>query len=226
MEIDKLDAVGILRVRDQDELTPRGSCFLFRSDIMALTAAHCLPDSIEPEAISVFFPRLGRTMTAQRVERHPKADIAALFFDGEDARTSSGFPTTAFWDGVVETRIGADFFAYGYPIDGPDDAATESPVARLVIGYLQRFMNYASPAGYEFLAGEMNVAAWSGLSGAPLFLSPTMVLGVVAGSIDSQFGTAVMLHGVAEWLNAVSPDRGRAWELSRRPGRPWNLGRR
>jgi S1-C subfamily serine protease len=234
-----LDAVGIVLALVNDEWEPQGSCFLFRSDALALTAAHCVPDALE--SFAVHLPHLGRNLPVAQIERHPTADIAMLFCVGEDALTEAGGPATAFLDGVGNWSMGESFYAYGYPTEGPTEDSTGVPVPRLFTGNFQRFMPYVSPRGYRFLAGEMSIPSPDGLSGGPLFrpAAPRMVLGVAAANLDSyavidsivdvddqgqgyrekslrviRYGLAVMLSGVADWLNERSPHRpGSGWVL-------------
>jgi Trypsin-like peptidase domain len=244
----QLDAVGIVVAQVNDEWDAQGSCFLFRSDALALTAAHCVPEALEPFAVQL--PHLGTTLPVERIERHPAADIAMLFCTGEDTLTEIGVPTTAFLDGVGDWKVGEAFYAYGYPTEGPTEDSTQVPVPRLFTGNFQRFMPYVSPGGYRFLAGEMSIPAAGGLSGGPLFKpwgqgpwfsphAPQIVLGLVAANLDSyavtdsisevndagkeyrekslrviRYGVAVMLSGVADWLNERSPQRpGRGFHL-------------
>jgi S1-C subfamily serine protease len=234
-----LDAVGIVLARVNDEWEPQGSCFLFRSDVLALTAAHCVPESLEPFVVNL--PHLGgKNLPVERIERHPTADIAMLFCVGEDTRTPQGYPTTAFWDGVKPHGVGETFHAYGYPTEGPTEDSTQAPVPRMFTGTFQRFMQYTTPAGYRYTAGEMSIPAPGGLSGGPLFrpAAHQMVLGVVAANLDSyavtdsvltvddagkeyreearrviRYGLAVMVSGVADWLNERSPHRERGFTL-------------
>ena len=51
MTENQLDAVGIVLAQVNGEWVAQGSCFLFRSDVLALTAAHC-----------VYTPRTGRNL--------------------------------------------------------------------------------------------------------------------------------------------------------------------
>jgi len=248
MSENQLDAVGIVLAQVNDEWDAQGSCFLFRSDALALTAAHCVPEALEPFAVQL--PHLGTTMPVERIERHPASDIAMLFCTGEDTLTEKGDPTTAFLDGVGNWSVGETFHAYGYPTEGPTEDSTQAPVPRMFTGNFQRFMPYVSPRGYRFLAGEMSIPAPSGLSGGPVFrpwlggpFSPQefqIVLGLVAANLDSyavtdsisevndagkeyrekslrviRYGVAVMLSGVADWLNERSPKR--------QPDRPFHL---
>jgi S1-C subfamily serine protease len=160
----QLDAVGIVVAQVNDEWDAQGSCFLFRSDALALTAAHCVPEALEPFAVQL--PHLGTTLPVERIERHPTADIAMLFCTGEDTLTEIGVPTTAFLDGVGDWRVGEAFYAYGYPTEGPTEDSTQVPVPRLFTGNFQRFMPYVSPGGYRFLAGEMSIPAPGGPAAA------------------------------------------------------------
>lgn len=173
-------------------------------------------------------------MPVDRIARHPTADIAMLFLQGEDARSEAGYPTLAFWDGVGNWSLGEEFLAYGYPSEGPTEGASNSPVARLFRGYFQRFMHFETPGGFQYLGGEMSIPAPGGLSGGPLFRpgAHTMVTGLVATNRDSyavtdsidevddagkrfrlesrkvvSYGVAVMLSGVADWLNDTGPQR-------------------
>jgi S1-C subfamily serine protease len=112
-------AVGTVVAHVNGEWTAQGSCFLFRSDVVALAAAHCVPETLEPFVVSL--PHVGRNLPVERIERHATADIAMLFCIGEDTRTESGYPTIAFWDGLRNWSMGEPFYAYGYPIEGPTE---------------------------------------------------------------------------------------------------------
>jgi hypothetical protein len=226
--------VGLVETLDDDnwKWNVHGSCFLFRSDALALTAAHCVPQQLEP--FLVHLPHLQLYLEVERVERHPTADIAIVFCKAEDTRTELGTPVNAFWDGTGNWLLGQNFYAYGYPTEGPTENSNQAPIPRLFSGNYQRFMPYVSPAGYRFLAGEMSIPAPAGLSGGPIFdpSAPEMALGVVAANLDSyavtdsilevddkgkeyrekslrviRYGLAVMLSGVANWLNEKSPKR-------------------
>ena len=124
-----LHAVGTVLAQADGKWDMTGSCFLFRSDVVALTAAHCVPVEGEPSAVHL--PHLGRTLPVERVERHPTADIAILFCIGEDSRRENGFPTIAFWDGLPSGNygLGEGFFAYGYPSEGPTEVSSDAPFA-------------------------------------------------------------------------------------------------
>ncbi len=234
----QLDAVGVIYAFSTEKMNPLGSCFLFRSDVMAVTAAHCVPD--DDASYIVLFPNTKKVLKVERVERHPTADIAILFCGGEDTRTEQGYPTIAFWDGVGNFTLGEEFVAFGYPTEGPTEGAENFPVPRVFIGHFQRVMPYVSPCGYRYLAGELSIPAPSGLSGGPVFRrgAQKMVMGVVTANLESyavtdsvltvddggkeyreearrviRYGLAVMLSGVGDWLNERSPKRERGYVL-------------
>jgi hypothetical protein len=217
-----------------------GSCFLFRSDLVALTAAHCVPEDVNRPAI--ILPRSRRTLQIERVERHPRADIAALFAEGFDPKLLLPQPSQAPVDGVGNIDLGEDFIAYGYPVEGPSLSRelAEHPIPRLFKGYYQRFMPYVAPRGYRYMAGEMSIPAPGGLSGSPLFREGSWLpTGLVTGSAESYaivdsiedvdeagkvfrqesrkvitYGIALMLFDVVEWLNTIFPERaGGGWLL-------------
>lgn len=226
------------------DLTVGGSCFLFRSDHVVLTASHCVPQDVERPA--VILPRVRRTMQIGRIERHPSADVALLFEEGFDETLPLGAPEFAPVDGVGNVALGEDFIAYGYPIDGPATSGqiVQRPTPRLFKGHYQRFMPYTTPRGYSYLAGELSITAPGGLSGSPLIREGSWLpTGVVTGSAESYaivdsieevddnghvyrqearkvvtYGIALMLYDVVEWLNDCLPPRsGEHGWLLRRP---------
>lgn len=226
------------------DLTIGGSCFLFRSDQVALTAAHCVPEDCERPA--VILPRVRQTLQIDRVIRHPSADVALLLGAGFDETKSLPTPQIAPVDGVGNVALGEDFVAYGYPVEGPisGNELTQRPTPRLFKGHYQRFMPYSTPRGYRYLAGELSIPVPGGLSGSPLIREGSWLpTGLATGSAESYaivdsieevdsdgksyrqesrkvitYGIAVMLHDVVEWLNDSLPPReaGQGW-LLRRP---------
>ena len=238
----QLDAVGVIYAFSTEKMDPLGSCFLFRSDVTALTAAHCVPNN--DHVYIILFPNTKKVLKVERVERHPIADIAILFCAGEDTRTEQSRPAIAFWDGVGNFTLGEEFVAFGYPTEGPTESAETVPVPRVFIGHFQRIMPYVSPRGYRYLAGELSIPAPGGLSGGPVFRrgAQKMVLGMVAANLESyavtdsvltvdddgkqyreearrviRYGLAVMLSGVGDWLNERSPRREGGYVLRQEP---------
>ena len=236
--------VGALFAQRESKSELRGTCFLFRSDVIALTAAHCVAENLDEFAVLLPHVNPAKQMRVNRVERHPRADIAMLFCDGDDSRDDYGNPVLGFRDGFSNWQLGSEFNAYGYPMEGP--AALRGPATatpRFFAGYFQRIFYHESHAGFRYLAGELNIPAPIGLSGGPVFMpGPGRgVFGVVADNVESQkvtdefsetrwdgthykektariltYGVAVMLSGVADWLNDLTPpsEKGtRGWTL-------------
>lgn len=215
------------------DLTVGGSCFLFRSDQVALTAAHCVPEDCDRP--TVILPRARRTLQIDRVIRHPSADVALLFGAGFDESQPLSPPRLAPVDGVGNVALGEDFVAYGYPVDGPisGDGLAQRPTPRLFKGHYQRFMPYSTPRGYHYLAGELSIPVPGGLSGSPLIREGSWLpTGLATGSAESYaiidsieevddngkmyrqearkvitYGIAVMLYDIVEWLNDSLPPR-------------------
>ncbi len=140
-------------------------------------------------------------------------------------------PTEPFWGSVGNFSLGEEFHAFGYPenVLGQD---ARVPTARLFTGHYQRFFQYRSHAGYEYLAGEMSIPSPAGLSGGPLFRpgAPQMVTALAAENFDSSttldaheevseergtvrtqyqriisYGLAVMLDPLRDWFDELLP---------------------
>jgi trypsin-like peptidase len=234
MTFDPLEAVGLV-VGYGDQVL--GGCFRFRHEHMVFTAKHCVPTS---EDLVTFFPRSRRAQRVTRVEGHPTADIALLVTEAQPSDSGSGHPTNAFWDRVSNWRLGEEFMAFGYPVEGPSpEAPAGTPIARLFIGHYQRFFEYSSPSRDNYLVGEMSIPAPAGLSGSPLFRAgaPQMVTGMVTTNLESYavtdsitevrdgekayreearkviaYGLALILSNVSDWLRDVLPERdGLGW---------------
>jgi Trypsin-like peptidase domain len=230
---DPLEAVGLVATGTPRNFTVLGSCFRFRHEHLALTAAHCVTAT---GTVFLLFPRSGRIQTVLTAERHPTADVALLITAKQSGDTGEGYPTRAFWDRVSNWGLGEEFVAYGFPVEGPyPDGLAGTPVPRLFVGHYQRFFEFASPSGNRYLAGEMSIPAPAGLSGSPLFrrAAPEMVTGLVTTNLESyavtdsvvevdargtkyreearkviSYGIALMLSGVTDWLRDVVPVRG------------------
>ena len=238
MRFNPLLAVGIVLVADRAGVAVfSGSCFGFRRESTALTAAHCCP--VDASETQVLFPGLSPTpRPVVRIERHPTADVAALYFDGSEAVPDvDDYPEHAFWDHVANLGLGEEFEAYGFPTDGPaPDSSATAPTARMFRGHYQRFLEYPDHHGAHYLAGEMSIPAPAGLSGAPLFRPGAfqMVTGLVTANLDSYsitdsfeevreggsiyrlesrriitYGVALILAGVEDWLLESIPPRHR-----------------
>jgi hypothetical protein len=215
-------------IEDADFL---GTCFAFRQSNVFLTAAHCVPEGADG-MLFVNTPPVGGFHVVAEVHRHPTADLALLALDG------SAWPgeVEPFVRVKPFTALGLEFMAYGFPEDAPaPDVETPTPTERLFRGYLQRRLVYRR-AGYEYAAGEMSVPAPAGLSGGALFAAGDFnsVIGVAAENVQSttyvgrveetttaagterfverehvQYGIAVLLAPLTEWLDELAPERAR-----------------
>lgn len=195
---DPLACIGIVTTSDQDLSRPGevlGSGFLFRSDHVAVTAAHCVPSEIDrvdvlvPRRVSgVSAPNDGKLRVTQ-IERHPTADVALLFDEGFEGLVPR--PDLAPIDAVGNIGLGEEFASYGYFVEGPaiGTVGSAGPAPRFFKGYYQRYMQYESAGGYRYLACELSIPMPAGMSGSPL-LRPMaggswLPTGIVTGSMET-----------------------------------------
>lgn len=208
-----------------------GTCFLFRFNHIALTAAHCTQrDAADTQLI---LPGLNRVMPVTRIERHPTVDISVLFTEPNSQDSLTGVPDPAFQACPDNWALGEPFMTYGFPEEINPSVNAPMPQARLFLGHYQRFFEYESPSGFRYIAGEMSIPAPGGLSGGPLIRGPhAIATGMVTANYDSysivdsidevddngeryrqesrriiSYGVALMLSTVQPWLKAVIPDR-------------------
>lgn len=204
---DPLAATGLVRLVWEGGSSYGGTCFAFRQPYVALTAAHCVP----PDAAVVWveFPRRGDVRKATDVIRHPEADIAVVLTTPEVGDDGTGYPADTFWNCVGNWALGEEFFAYGFPTEGPF-AGGNTPTPRLFVGHYQRFLAFDNPKRGQYLAGEMSIAAPAGLSGGPVFRggAPQMVTGLVTSNLE----TYSVLYSIEE----LDESGGRYREESRR----------
>jgi hypothetical protein len=187
-----------------------------------LTAKHCV-GNLEPNQIAVITPLGGLVKAASSVNRHPSADLAiietgTMHVEGDEVKPFEAIAS--------EDRLGADFYAYGYPEDvlGEGDA---NQAERLFKGHFQRFLRHNN-----HVAGEMSIPSPLGLSGGPLFrpFEPCDLLGMAIGNKSSyttpdsaevemspglrvekhvrrmvEYGIALMLADVADWIHESMP---------------------
>jgi hypothetical protein len=152
---DPLAPVGMVFVVPPDGGEPEfaGTCFLFRSDSYAMTAAHCVPRDLE---ILCWFPRLSpHPLSVRKVHRHPRADIAALHLEGdlsgatriERTRLEGVDPAVGFW-GLASWGIGQDVWAYGFPAEASFQGGNQ-PRPRFFKGYVQTVHEYDERYAYS-----------------------------------------------------------------------------
>ncbi len=236
MPFHPLEAVGLIEPRNSDtsQRQPLGTCFRFRHERVALTAAHCVPESGD---LTLRFPRSRRTQIVEDVRRHATADVAVLITDNQPTDPGTGYAPAAFWDRVSNWALGEEFMTYGYPAE-PASFEDDPAPPRLLVGYYQRFFRITTPAGYRYQAVELSIPAPAGMSGSPLFRrgAPQMVTGLVTTSVESytvadyieertvdghvsrlearkvlSYGLALLLSGVTDWRHEVIPPRDIAW---------------
>lgn len=209
----------------------RGTCFAFRRSDVFLTAAHCVSE-IDAVTLFVHTPAARGLYAVGEIERHPSADIA--FLKLADLAWPGG--VEPFIHTKPFTALGLEFMAYGFPEDAPaPDVEPLTPTPRLFRGYLQRQLTYRR-AGHEYSAGEMSIPAPAGLSGGALFVAADFnsVVGVAAENVQSstyvgrveelaseagkvthverehvQYGIAVLLAPLGEWLDEFVPEEPR-----------------
>ncbi len=162
--VDQLAPIGLIYATASPGEAPRfaGTCFLYQSDLHALTAAHCVAGDYTFYCI---FPRLGRSLLpVQEIKRHPTADIACLKVEEWDVGAVSGVertrregvtPQFAYW-GLAAWGLGLDVWTYGFP---PEVAAAGGsiPQPRVFKGHIQTTYPYVGEFAYEAL--ELSFAA-------------------------------------------------------------------
>jgi hypothetical protein len=221
-------AVALLGTHGGGAISATGSAFRFGHDNVLLSARHCVSPTLE---LAVRFLD-GSLVVVGRVIEHPVADVAVLLLAGAAAPSHV---RQAFGE-ISRSGVGGDeFMSFGFPTEGPtfDDVAG-TPTPRVFTGHYQRFFDYASPSGYRYRAGEMSIAAPSGLSGAPLFRrhNPSAVTGLVTTNVDAyavvdsvtviddrgatyreearrviSYGLALQIPDVRDWLRDSIPWR-------------------
>jgi hypothetical protein len=192
-------ATGLVLVgAAQAQPIPIGSCFAFRKRDVLLTAAHCVPAGFE---VHVWFNSPTRKrLERATVNRHPTADLAVLQI--EAPKEEPFFAKHVLGPAKHEVRLGGDFLAFGYPVDGPSDLSEDGqrPTARLFKGHFQRYFSHTSHTGHNYWAGEMSVPAPTGLSGGPVVWreNPSAVCGVVTTNLET--------HAILDHVEEVQED--------------------
>jgi hypothetical protein len=234
MSFDPLTATGLLVYSDpksNEGPSSLGTSAMFRRPTFALTAAHCVRDIPKPRRIRIEYPRLGYFVRVSDIQIHPQADLAVIVSPEEELHPKLP-PMDPFRLTAGNWGLGKEFAAYGYPTEGPSPTSTSDvPTPRLFLGHYQRFFQY-SDVRYNYVAGELSIPAPAGLSGGPLFNpgGPMVLTGIVAGNVEAystlswreevreggveriemhhrviEYGIAVMLSSVQDWLDEVMP---------------------
>jgi hypothetical protein len=242
-----LNAVGLLwHIADQPRFL--GSCFALRWGNYFVTASHCVGD-LSAEQIGVMLPGLAPTNRADAVMRHDTADITVVRLAPFEVE-----PAEPFWGVAENAKLGETFHAFGWPEEFGGD---EGPTPRLFAGHYQRFVpRYRSHMGYEYRAGEMSIPFPGGLTGGPIFRQDAgrVLTGMAVENVEAEtvldsvvdvqedgsryteisrkiltYGIAVMLNGVAKWLDDCIPPRSFKESSESSPFHPevvrWVMGR-
>ena len=207
--------------------TVLGTCFAFRYPTTFLTARHVFRRA-NPQELAISFLTIPGLRPVVEVHAHPSADLAVL--KTADVNTAGIEP---FWDVVSNLSIGEEFFAYGFPEDLLFGSG--GTPARLFTGHYQRFFDFDSPHNYRYVAGEMSIPCPAGLSGGPLFRpgAAVMLTAMAAENLETSlwkeveetegpdgrpvrkiagegrvnYGIAVILAEILDWLNERVPPR-------------------
>ena len=199
---------------------PLGTGFRICRPSLVLTATHVI-ENRRPAEVRVVATNSSpvQFLSPTRIERHPQADVAALFLDEQEQAGlecfALGVPSNDY-PGFSDYPLGEDILAYGFPL-------LESPIsARMMKGHIQQYKrNYK---GYD--AYELAFPAFGGLSGSPVFLDKerNVVIGVVTTSttyysekrpqtpeqeekphtIRADWAIGAALHPLAGWLESLS----------------------
>jgi Trypsin-like peptidase domain len=211
------------------EVTSFGTCFSFRQQDTFLTARHCVADDLDQAGL--IMPGAPGPVPIASVEHHAHADVSVLRIDLTALEYKPYWQP--FWNFVGNWSMGEEFMAFGYPIDTLADEDQPRPKPRLFRGHYQRFWFHRAGPRFSYLAGDLNIAAPTGLSGGPVFRpgAPEMVTGLVVENIDSttdsfsveerlrdgvtvertvnhrivSYGVAVMLSEIGPWLDERIP---------------------
>ena len=165
-----------------------GTCAAYRHRHVLLTAGHCVPET--NAQVLVEMPGEASLRHVNRIVRHEESDVALLF---TDPLSVPPLTEQTYTDVAEDLIMGDDFAAFGYPAEGSPDAL---PVGRLFKGNFMRYFGYAASSGSTYFAGEMSIAAPSGLSGAPTtrLFNNQLITGIVTTNVDS----SVVLDSVDE----------------------------
>lgn len=197
-----------------------GTCALIFNRNTVITAAHCV--DFELDQLFVFTQGEG---VRKVVERHLKteSDLAILKLPSSER---SGMESQVF-DGVSQTvHAEGEFVSFGFPSNTPN---LDDVKSRTSMGHVQRIFPYKDTVGNEYLASELSIEAWPGMSGSVISYKqdPNRIFGVITQNHESyetidryeetktdsytkivevrkivSFGIASMLSGHKEWIES------------------------
>ena len=223
-----LESTGwIVALDEEGEASYRGTCFAFGRANCFLTAAHCVEGlDVNQVSVGVYWGEVEEGLVAQRIERHPDADLAIVEIPDHGPQLETFSPFRGFTE---EFDLGAPVTAFGYPEFATREVARPTP--RFFRGHVQRvFAHERSP--YSYMALELNFGAPAGLSGGPVALEkePSKAVGIVTGNLEVstlltkedvveangnryserverivEYAVAVSLRDVVDWLADMLP---------------------
>jgi trypsin-like peptidase len=160
------------------EVSIAGTCFAYRDRNTFLTAAHCVPEG--EHSVFVKFQHEALTRQVVSVNRHPRLDLAVLRAEPQSDEIAPHQFYEAMDTGAL--ILGADFYGYGYPVEG----ALMEVTPRYFRGFIQRYFRYEPPSGNAYLAAEMSIPAPGGFSGGALcHVGSNRPFAVVTGNYES-----------------------------------------
>jgi hypothetical protein len=195
-----------------------GSSFIFRYTDTLLTAAHCV-EKLNPKDILIkIFSTNNKVYEVIDIERHPKADVAILRVKGINER-EIGYPKSSLFDDNI---FGLEVVSCGFPEDS--QLGFSEPTARVFRGHVQRFVNWKSYLGYDYIGAELSFRCPGGLSGGELFnrehvgrtyglitenIRTSSILDSIEeieenGEIYREHHESIIYYGIAVWLPAIS----------------------
>ncbi len=195
-----------------------GSGFIFRDVNTLLTAKHCVGDFKPHDLIIMIYATGNRVYDVIEIESHQKADISIIKIQGVN-ELEIGWPKDSLFD---DRSFGIEVMACGFPEESR--LGKSQPTARVFRGHIQRFINWESHLGYEYVGAELSFRCPGGLSGGPLFNPkfPGRTYGLITenirtstildsfeevyddGKIYREHHESVIYYGVAVWLPTIS----------------------
>jgi hypothetical protein len=201
------DIVPLLRLRHgRTDGVPSGTGFIIAPNVL-MTCWHCVRDLKSHESI-VALERDGDRFVPHELTNLEMAreatDLALASVDLVPRLDLADGTPPGLWLSHDPAHLGADVFAYGYPL--PEWISVEGGSALLISprylrGYVTRTFRFdRSPAFAPIPAYELDMPAPAGLSGAPLVRGMRNVVGVVFGTNDV---------GTVESLGRIEPETGK-----------------
>ena len=194
-----------------------GTGFRICKPDVVLTAAHVI-EGVNRAELRVIVLNTGlqrqKILTPIQIEKHEKADVAALFLKETDTAGlqcfNLGVPSSDY-PGLEGYLLAEEIWSYGFPL------VQEPFRRRMMKGHIQsRFWAEGRGYGdYQYAAYELSFPSFGGMSGSPVFRHAEMssVIAVLTANLpyeDKTRGTradwaiSVALPPLAEWLAGLA----------------------